>query len=65
MAYDGIAMFELESEDRWYQGFKDEHYIKFIEPDEHKFINKTGYGKGILQYSFGKLVKIYTPTSVS
>lgn len=64
MNYDGIAMFELESEDDWSEAVKDEFYINVIEPDEHKFINKAGHGRGILQYSFGKLVKIYTPKAV-
>jgi hypothetical protein len=61
MEYDGIAMFELESEEKWHAGFKDDWYISFIEPDECRLINKDGYGRGILTYSFGKLVKIYSP----
>ena len=38
--WDGCAVFELESLERFEAAFKDPYYIDTIEPDERNFVNK-------------------------
>ncbi|KAF2663198.1 hypothetical protein BT63DRAFT_461579 [Microthyrium microscopicum] len=59
--YDGIALFEVTSEELFNQAFEDEHFLHHIRPDEDRMLDREAFGRGIIMTASGEGLKIITP----
>ncbi|KAL2681105.1 hypothetical protein Neosp_008708 [[Neocosmospora] mangrovei] len=55
--FDGIAMFLYKSADVLSEMLSHPYYIEVVEPDEHKFIDKSAYGNGMVATYIGKHIE--------
>ncbi|KAF7554826.1 hypothetical protein G7046_g6706 [Stylonectria norvegica] len=55
--FDGIAMFLYGSPDDLTAMLSHPYYLEVVEPDEHVFIDKTAFGKGMVATYIGKNIE--------
>ncbi|KAF4962829.1 hypothetical protein FSARC_9112 [Fusarium sarcochroum] len=58
VSFDGIAMFLYASADILTAMLSHPYYLHIVEPDEHAFIDKSAYGKGMVATYVGKEVEV-------
>jgi hypothetical protein len=56
--FDGIAMFEVTSIEKFPAAFKDPYFVSVVDPDEYNLIDKTGFQGGLIASYIGNMVSI-------